>query len=212
LPPLGRPVTYDEASARVFKQTCWHCHGEPDYAVGERHSAFEPTADETPRLVAALLARGGDETGNPRADVRGMPFGYPALSPEEVQLVESWVAQGRPRQRTCGRKRSIARWACRLRRRRGMRASSFIAGAVSLSLLATACTHRSERPAAAMPELAPKVERRPPPGTRIDTWPDLGVWSTTGVELPGSSDPFLWEKASTPPKAQVPLRLHRPVE
>jgi hypothetical protein len=131
LPPLARPVTYDEVSAKVFKRTCWHCHGEPDYAVGdggpgntggfgfkprglnlvdygsvasgfvddqgERHSAFEPLADGTARMVAALLARGGEEAGNPRADVRGMPLGYPALSPEEVQLVESWVAQGRPR-------------------------------------------------------------------------------------------------------------------
>ncbi|MFS8071930.1 MAG: c-type cytochrome [Byssovorax sp.] len=131
LPPLARPVTYDEVSARVFKRTCWHCHGEPDYAVGdggpgntggfgfkprglnlvdyssvasgfvddqgERHSAFEPLADGTPRMVAALLARSTEEAGSTRPDVRGMPLGYPALSPEEIQLVESWVAQGRPR-------------------------------------------------------------------------------------------------------------------
>ena len=131
LPLLARPVTYDEVSEKVFKRTCWHCHGEPDYAVGdggpgntggfgfkprglnlvdyssvasgfvddqgERHSAFEPTADGTPRMVAALLARGNEEAGRPRADVRGMPLGYPALAPEDIQLVESWVAQGRPR-------------------------------------------------------------------------------------------------------------------
>jgi len=131
LPLLGRPVTYDEVSGRVFKRTCWHCHGEPDYAVGdggpgntggfgfkprglnlvdyssvasgfvddqgERHSAFEPLADGTPRMVAALLARRSEEADRPRADVRGMPLGYPALSPEEIQLVETWVAQGRPR-------------------------------------------------------------------------------------------------------------------
>jgi mono/diheme cytochrome c family protein len=131
LPVLTRPVTYDEVSERVFKRTCWHCHGEPDYAVGdggpgntggfgfkprglnlvdygsvasgfvddkgERHSAFEPVEGGTPRMVAALLARGDEEAGRPRADVRGMPLGYPAISPEEIQLVESWVAQGRPR-------------------------------------------------------------------------------------------------------------------
>jgi mono/diheme cytochrome c family protein len=131
LPVLTRPVGYDEVSERVFKRTCWHCHGEPDYAVGdggpgntggfgfkprglnlvdygsvasgfvddkgERHSAFEPLADGTPRMVAALLARVGEEAGRPRADVRGMPLGFPALSPEEIQLVDTWVAQGRPR-------------------------------------------------------------------------------------------------------------------
>ena len=30
-------------------------------------------------------------------DHRGMPLGYPALSLEDIQLVESWIAQGRPR-------------------------------------------------------------------------------------------------------------------
>jgi hypothetical protein len=29
--------------------------------------------------------------------VRGMPLGYDPLPLEEIQLVESWVAQGRPR-------------------------------------------------------------------------------------------------------------------
>jgi hypothetical protein len=28
--------------------------------------------------------------------VLGMPLGLPALSPEEIQLVDSWIAQGRP--------------------------------------------------------------------------------------------------------------------
>ena len=66
-------------------------------ANGERMSVFAPLADGTPRLVASLLAR-HDEAGNkPRSDLRGMPLGLPALSPEEVQLVETWVAQGRPR-------------------------------------------------------------------------------------------------------------------
>ncbi|MET0795705.1 MAG: c-type cytochrome [Polyangiaceae bacterium] len=65
-------------------------------ARGERHSLFEPLADGTPRLVAALLAR-HDETAHRAVDsVRGMPLGLPPLSAEDIQLVESWVAQGKP--------------------------------------------------------------------------------------------------------------------
>jgi hypothetical protein len=62
----------------------------------ERHSLFEPLADGTPRLVAALLARKDEEAGKPRADVRGMPLGLPSLSAEQIQLVDSWLQQGRP--------------------------------------------------------------------------------------------------------------------
>ena len=132
LPPLERKVTYDEVSTKVFRRTCWHCHGEPDYAAGdggpgntggfgfkprginfvdygsvaagrvddkgERHSLFEKAADgKTPRLLRALLARQDEEAGHPDAEIRGMPLGYPALAPEDIQLVESWIAQGRPR-------------------------------------------------------------------------------------------------------------------
>ncbi|MFO0762772.1 MAG: cytochrome c [Byssovorax sp.] len=130
LPVLTRKITFDEVSTKVFRRTCWHCHGEPDYAVGDggpgntgglgfkarglsfvdyasvasgfaddegtRHSLFEATADGTPRLVAALLARQQEEAGRPRADIRGMPLGYPALTPGEIQILESWIAQGRP--------------------------------------------------------------------------------------------------------------------
>src|SRR5262249_30044484 len=35
LPLLERKVTYDEVSTKVFRRTCWHCHGEPDYAAGD---------------------------------------------------------------------------------------------------------------------------------------------------------------------------------
>ena len=131
LPVLERKVAYDEVSEKVFRRTCWHCHGEPDYAAGdggpgntggfgfkprgvsfvdygsiqsgrtddagERHSLFEKGPDGTPRLVRALLARRDEEAGHPDAQIRGMPLGYPSLSPEELQLVETWVAQGRPR-------------------------------------------------------------------------------------------------------------------
>ena len=52
--------------------------------------------DGTPRIVAAMLARQREEAGQ-TAEVRGMPLGLPALSAEDVQLVETWIAQGRPR-------------------------------------------------------------------------------------------------------------------
>ncbi len=131
LPLLTRPVHFEEVDARVFHQTCWHCHSEPDYArgdggpgntggfgfaprgldlsdyssihagyldnQGERHSVFEALEDGTPRLVAALLARQAEEAGRSIPGIRGMPLGLPALSSEEIQLVASWVAQGRPR-------------------------------------------------------------------------------------------------------------------
>ena len=64
---------------------------------GERTSVFSKTKGGTPRLVAALIARQQEEAGEINPEVRGMPLGLPALSPEEIQLVETWVAQGRRR-------------------------------------------------------------------------------------------------------------------
>ena len=97
-----------------------------------------------------------------------------------------------------------------------MRALSSLTLAVTLSLFAAACAHTSNPPTATAPEPEPATEPRPPPGTRLVAWPDLGAWSghTTRRELPGSSDPFLWQRPAepTPPKAQVPLRLHRPID
>lgn len=66
-------------------------------ARGERVSVFAATRAGVPRIVAALLARQREEAGEVDPEVRGMPLGLPALGAEEVQLVESWVAQGRPR-------------------------------------------------------------------------------------------------------------------
>jgi mono/diheme cytochrome c family protein len=131
LPVLARRVTFKEVDEKVFHRTCWHCHSEPDYAignggpgnsggfgfrargmnlsdyngiaagylddVGERASVFARDAEGVPRLVRALVARHDEERGAPTGAVRGMPLGYPALSLEEIQLVESWIAQGRPR-------------------------------------------------------------------------------------------------------------------
>jgi cytochrome c2 len=61
---------------------------------GERRSIFEPMADGTPRLVAALVARWGEEAGKEDPAIRGMPLGMPSLPAEDVQLVETWIAQG----------------------------------------------------------------------------------------------------------------------
>jgi hypothetical protein len=91
-----------------------------------------------------------------------------------------------------------------------MRALSFAAAAVSMSLLVAACSGGSNRHDVVTPDDDAPAERRPPPGTRVDTWPDVAHEPV----MPGSRDPFLWEirPASTPPQAQVPLRLHRPIE
>jgi cytochrome c5 len=131
LPVLARKVTFKEVDEKVFHRTCWHCHSEPDYAIGdggpgnsgglgfkprglnlsdyngiaagyldsqgERASIFIKDAENVPRVVRALLARYDEENGAETGPVRGMPLGYDPLSLEDIQLVESWVAQGRPR-------------------------------------------------------------------------------------------------------------------
>jgi cytochrome c2 len=131
LPVLDRKVTYDEVYKRVLRDSCRHCHAEPDYDPagdggpgntggfgfparkldlarwegvqagwitdkGERESVFKPMSDGTPRLLAAMIARQAEEAGKPNPEIRGMPLGLPAFSAEDVQLVETWIAQGRP--------------------------------------------------------------------------------------------------------------------
>jgi mono/diheme cytochrome c family protein len=49
-----------------------------------------------PLLVAQLRARQIEEAGGVVDGVVGMPLGLPAVTQEELQLVETWVAQGRP--------------------------------------------------------------------------------------------------------------------
>lgn len=74
--------------------------------TGERRSIFaklvdgSPSArgndvDGTPRIVAHLMARHAEAAGID-GDIRGMPLGLPPLTLEQIQLVESWIAQGRP--------------------------------------------------------------------------------------------------------------------
>lgn len=57
---------------------------------------FTPAPSGEAMLLAVLTARQLEEVGRP-ATVRGMPLGLPALSPEQIQLVASWIEQGRPR-------------------------------------------------------------------------------------------------------------------
>ncbi|MEZ4226445.1 MAG: cytochrome c [Polyangiaceae bacterium] len=65
--------------------------------AGERHSVYSPMKDGTPRIVAALWARHDEQRGSPNPELRGMPLGMPALPAEDIQVLESWIAQGRPR-------------------------------------------------------------------------------------------------------------------
>ncbi len=131
LPLLTRKVTFKEVDEKVFHRTCWHCHSEPDYAIGdggpgnsgglgfkprglnlsayegiaagfiddknERQSVFAKDGEGVPRLVRAMLARYDEEAGAATGEVRGMPLGYDPVSIEEIQLVDTWISQGRPR-------------------------------------------------------------------------------------------------------------------
>lgn len=70
---------------------------------GARRSLFERLPESTPvvgglpRIVAHLMARKHEEAGRPIPGVRGMPLGLPSLPDEDIQLLETWIAQGRPR-------------------------------------------------------------------------------------------------------------------
>ncbi len=126
---LQRPVSFAEVSTKVFRQSCWHCHSDPDYAFddggpgntggfgfvgkgiqlatyegvlsgyvdadGERQSLIAGPEGRS-LLVESLRARREEEAGAPRDEVLGMPLGLPSVSAEQLQLVESWVAQGAP--------------------------------------------------------------------------------------------------------------------
>jgi cytochrome c2 len=63
--------------------------------TGNPRSVFAPLPDGTPRIIAALLARYAEEQGGV-GPVTGMPLGLPPLPLDEIQLVDSWIAQGRP--------------------------------------------------------------------------------------------------------------------
>jgi mono/diheme cytochrome c family protein len=64
---------------------------------GERRSLFAADDDGTPHLVRVLMARHAELAGRPVPGVTGMPLGLPPVPLEDIQLVETWIAQGRPR-------------------------------------------------------------------------------------------------------------------
>lgn len=66
-------------------------------AQGKRMSVFKKTEDGTPWIVAAMHARYAEVAGKPVEGITGMPLGLSPMTLEEIQLVESWIAQGRPR-------------------------------------------------------------------------------------------------------------------
>lgn len=63
---------------------------------GKRRSLFAPSGTGEPVLLQVLLERQKEESGT-YGPLRGMPLGLPALSPEDIQLVETWIAKGHPR-------------------------------------------------------------------------------------------------------------------
>jgi hypothetical protein len=65
--------------------------------AGERRSIFEPNEAGVPLLVEVLLQRQREEHDGDVGEHRGMPLSLPALTPEQIQLVETWIDQGRPR-------------------------------------------------------------------------------------------------------------------
>lgn len=124
LPILQRAVSHAEVEERVFKRICWHCHSDPlpvggdggpgntggfgfagkgldlgSYAAikrgGHGQDYLAPDSEGVPRIVAAMHARYAEVAGQTRA-IRGMPLGLPPMSLEEIQLVETWIAQGAP--------------------------------------------------------------------------------------------------------------------
>lgn len=64
---------------------------------GRRHSIFARDADGVPKIVRHLLARHAEVAGHPVPGIRGMPLGLPPLPLEDIQLLDSWIEQGRPR-------------------------------------------------------------------------------------------------------------------
>lgn len=60
---------------------------------GARRSVLGRTSSV---LVRRLRLRQREELGDYSVSEPGMPLGFPALTPAQIQLVESWVAQGHP--------------------------------------------------------------------------------------------------------------------
>jgi hypothetical protein len=63
---------------------------------GERRSLFAERPDGTPFLVAVLLQRHREMRGEIDPELRGMPLGLPPIPLEDIQRIDTWIAQGRP--------------------------------------------------------------------------------------------------------------------
>lgn len=122
LPLLSRPVTYAEVDARVLGRVCRHYHADPAPVGGDggpgntggfgfdgrgvdvssydairgSPALFQDDGTGMPLLVAAMWRRHLEVAGVVE-ERRGMPLGLPPMGLEEIQLVETWVAQGAPR-------------------------------------------------------------------------------------------------------------------
>jgi cytochrome c2 len=64
---------------------------------GKRRSVFSKDESGTALLVRHMLARRLEVRGQVDEKHLGMPLGFPPMSAVQIQLVESWIAQGRPR-------------------------------------------------------------------------------------------------------------------
>jgi cytochrome c2 len=65
--------------------------------TGKRRSVLAPMEGGTPKIVAHLMARHAEASGAPVDGVRGMPLALPPLPLEDIQLLETWIAQGKKR-------------------------------------------------------------------------------------------------------------------
>jgi cytochrome c1 len=69
--------------------------GGVDAASGERFDILSPRpGSDMPRVVEHMMARHVEVAGGEVEGVRGMPLGLPPMSMKQIQLVESWIAQG----------------------------------------------------------------------------------------------------------------------
>ncbi len=63
-------------------------------ADGSKIDLVAPRASGAPLLVEAMMARYAEVAGRREPDLLGMPLGLPPMTLEEVQVLESWIAQG----------------------------------------------------------------------------------------------------------------------
>lgn len=116
--------TWDDVESRVFGKTCVHCHMDPAQnegragpgnaggfgwaATGIELQTYEGVRDHRDRVLAALRRRSTEEARDHvapgqvpatvvRPELPGMPLGLPALSADDLALVEAWYAAGAPR-------------------------------------------------------------------------------------------------------------------